>query len=191
MKTELFTGSILAALSAVSLIASPASASEPSPPMIQRDVSATDVAATPANDLNLRKDDIPRLLIDAQDKPYALSGLGNCRRLTAAVGSLDAVLGDDVDLPQNDDGQLRPGRVAQSVVGSFIPFRGVIRELSGANEHDRKMRVAILAGVARRSFLKGTGQARGCAYPARAMVAGGAAVSHAPRQTNRAAQPRP
>jgi hypothetical protein len=78
------------------------------------------------------------------------------------------VLGDDIDMPQADGQRTSPGRMAQSVVGSFIPFRGVIREISGANEHDRKLQTAILAGVARRSFLKGTGQAKGCRYPARA-----------------------
>jgi hypothetical protein len=62
---------------------------------------------------------------------------------------------------------MSPGRVAQSVVGSLIPFRGVIREISGANAHDRALREAVIAGVARRSFLKGIGQARGCRYPAR------------------------
>jgi hypothetical protein len=54
------------------------------------------------------------------------------------------------------------------VVGSLIPFRGIIRELSGANDQQRKVSTAIQAGVARRAYLKGVGQQRGCAYPARA-----------------------
>ena len=62
---------------------------------------------------------------------------------------------------------MRPGRVAKAVVGSFIPFEGVIREISGANGHDRRLQSAIAAGSARRSFRKGTGQARGCTHPAR------------------------
>jgi hypothetical protein len=166
----------LLALSAATLFAMPAVAREPGKPISQQDVSAVDVAATPANDLNLRKEEIPPLLIAAEQHPYSLSGLGNCRRLTAAVGGLDAVLGDDVDFPQADDRRIRPGRVAQSVVGSFIPFRGLIREISGASEHDRQLQTAILAGVARRSFLKGTGQARGCRYPARAATANAIAL---------------
>jgi len=158
----------------VALLALPAMAREPAKPAaqkdvsVQKDVSAVDVVATPAGDLNLRKDEIPALLTTVLEQPYSLRGLGTCRRLTAEIGGLNGVLGDDIDMPQADGRRTSPGRMAQSVVGSFIPFRGVIREISGANEHDRKLQTAILAGVARRSFLKGTGQAKGCRYPARA-----------------------
>ena len=63
--------------------------------------------------------------------------------------------------------RISAGRVAKTVVSSFIPFRGLIREVSGANDHDRKVRAAIQAGIARRGFLKGVGQSKGCAWPAR------------------------
>ena len=39
------------------------------------------------------------------------------------------------------------GSVAKSVVGALIPFRGVIREISGANKHEREFQDAIMAGV--------------------------------------------
>jgi hypothetical protein len=107
------------------------------------------------------------VLIAAEQHPYTLSGLGTCQRITAAIGELNTVLGDDLDLPHREGQRTSPGRVAQSVAGSFIPFRGVIREVSGANAHERDMQAAILAGVARRSFLKGIGQSKGCRYPAR------------------------
>ncbi|MDR2856566.1 MAG: hypothetical protein LBV50_01815 [Novosphingobium sp.] len=130
-------------------------------------MSAKDVVTTPVTDFGIRKNAIPPLLTDAGERPYSLRGLGTCQQIATAIGEFDKILGDDVDLPQNAGGRVKPGRVAQSVVGSFIPFRGVIREVSGASEHDRQMRAAILAGVARRSFLKGIGQGRGCRYPAR------------------------
>jgi hypothetical protein len=145
----------------------PDKAQAPDKPLTNRDVGAKEVVETPATDLNIKKDQIPLLLVAAQQRPYTLSGLGTCQRLAAAIGELDAVLGDDVDLPQSGVRRVSPGRVAQSVVGSFIPFRGVIREVSGANAHDREIQVAIIAGVARRSFLKGIGQGKGCRYPAR------------------------
>jgi len=163
----------LSALSAFAVLASPALAGEPgkpdepAKPMTQKEPSATDVAATPATDLNLKKDEIPPLLIAAQERPYALRGLGTCSQIGAAVVELNGVLGEDIDVPQSESRKMSPGRVAQSVVGSFIPFRGVIREVSGANAHDRAVQAAILAGVARRSFLKGIGQSKGCRYPAR------------------------
>src|SRR5690606_21992519 len=96
-----------------------------------------------------------------------LTRLGSCGPLIREVEKLDNLLGDDFDLPQNIRGGPSAGRVAQSVVGSFIPFRGIIREVSGANQPQRKMQAAIQAGLSRRGFLKGVGQARGCRYPAR------------------------
>ena len=155
----------------VALSAIPALASDPAKPVTHNDVSAVDVVATPATDLNLRKTEIPALLTAAVEEPYSLRGLGSCRRLVSAVGDLDAVLGDDVDMPPASGKRIRPGHVAKEVIGNFIPFEGVIREISGANGHDRRLQSAIASGAARRSFLKGTGQARGCAYPARSATA--------------------
>jgi hypothetical protein len=135
--------------------------------VVQQDVSAKDVAATPINDLNIKKTEIPPLLITAQEKPYDLTGLGSCAALSAAVIEIEKVVGDDIDITAVANSNVQAGRVAQSVIGSFIPFRGVIREVSGASSQDRKLRAAILAGNVRRGFLKGVGLQRGCAYPAR------------------------
>lgn len=165
-----------ALLPAVFLIgtAAPLQASQeqsPDKPVTERDVSAGDVVRTPISDLNLRKGEIPALLIDAQADPYGVAGLRKCGQLTSAIADLDAVLGDDIDLPADGKPKLSAGRVAQAAVGAFIPFRGLIREISGANEQDRKLLLAVQAGFARRAFLKGYGQARGCRYPARAAPA--------------------
>lgn len=165
---------MLASLFTAALAAAPAAAREPDAvdkqpekPITSRNVDAVDVATTPMTDLNIRKDDIPQLLIDAQANPYNLAGLGRCAQLAATVGEFDAVLGDDLDLPQGAGRRVSAGRVAQSVVGSLIPFRGIVREVSGANAQDRQVQAAIQAGLARRAFLKGVGQERGCRYPAR------------------------
>ena len=147
--------------------AKPAEASEPDKPVSDREPSMGDAVATPASDLNLKKDTIPPLLLAAQERPYDLAGLRRCTEIAAAVGELDAVLGPDVDLPADAKGRVTAGRVAQAAVGSFIPFRGLIRELSGANGQDRKIQLAVQAGIARRAYLKGMGEARGCRYPAR------------------------
>lgn len=140
-------------------------------PITDRQPSAADVAATPLNDLNLRKADIPPLLIAAQAAPYDAHGLTRCPAIASAVNELDRVLGDDVDLPQAEKDRVSAGKVAQSLIGKFIPFRSVIRELSGANAHERRVDDAIEAGIARRAFLKGLGQAKGCRYPASAATA--------------------
>ena len=159
-------------LLAFALLPFPALAAQPDKPVTQRDITPVDVVTTPANDLNLRRGEIPALLLAAQEKPYNLKGLKRCAALAAAVGELDAVLGEDIDLPGDDsrtDSRAGPsaGRLAVWAVGSFIPFRGAIREISGANAHQRRMQEAIRAGFARRAFLKGVGEAKGCRYPAR------------------------
>jgi hypothetical protein len=157
-------------LASLALIAAPAMAQPDDPadrPLTNRDPNAMDVAATPATDLNLRKDEIPQLLIDAQVKAYDLKGLDKCSQLAAQIGEFDAILGDDIDLPQAATQRVSPGRIGQYVVGSFIPFRGIIREVSGAADQRRRMDAAITAGLIRRAFLKGVGTERGCRYPAR------------------------
>lgn len=122
---------------------------------------------TPVTDLNLRKDAIPPLLLAAQTDPYGLAGLHRCAEIAAEVSRLDAVLGEDIDIAQAPGGRTSAGKVAQQVIGWLIPFRGLIRELSGASEQERRLQLAIYAGSARRSFLKGVGLQRGCRWPAR------------------------
>jgi hypothetical protein len=137
-------------------------------PVTERGPNMGDAVTTPISDLNLKKGEIPPLLIAAQERPYHLGGIERCNQIGAAIREFDVLLGDDIDLPQEDGQRLTAGRVAQEAVGSFIPFRGLIREVSGANTHERRLQAAIDAGIARRAFLKGYGQARGCRYPARA-----------------------
>ena len=129
---------------------------------------AKEVAKTPLRDLNIDERDIPEVLQAAARDPYRTDGFAKCDALVSAIAELDMVLGADYDIAQ-DDGEKRisEGRVGQSVVGSFIPFRGLVREDSGAAEADRSLRAAYTAGMVRRSFLKGWGLGRGCAYPAR------------------------
>lgn len=155
-------------VSSLLLVAAPAlAAPEPDKPITQRDPSAVDVIATPASDLNLKKDEIPPILLAALADPYELAGLRRCKDLATEVARLDAVLGDDIDIAQAPGRRTSPGKVAQQVIGGFIPFRGLIREISGANNQDRRLQLAIYGGSSRRSFLKGVGLQRGCAWPAR------------------------
>ena len=136
-------------------------------PVTDNTVTATDVAKTPLADLNLSKDPIPQILLDAEKDPYTTAGLRKCAQYSAAIGELDKVLGADFDVATPEQRRLTAGSVAQAVVGALIPFRGVIREVSGAAKHEADFRQAILAGMMRRGFLKGVGLKLGCPYPAR------------------------
>ncbi|TIX50234.1 hypothetical protein [Alteraurantiacibacter aquimixticola] len=143
----------------------------PLPVLAQEDVTDTtpsvmDVAMTPLSDLNLAKDPIPQVLLTARAAPYAGEGLNSCTAIRSEIGNLDAVLGDDFDTASPDEREFTPTGVAQRVVGMFIPFRGIIREISGANSHEYQFREAIAAGLMRRAYLKGKGQEMGCPYPA-------------------------
>ncbi len=180
----------LLAASIVALTAVPALAQQATTPLPDREPNAVDVAKTPVTDLNLDKQEIPQVLINAQIVPYDLTGLGRCSQLIAAVQELDTILGPDIDLPQEARDRLSAGRVAKTVVGSLIPFRGLIREVSGANAHDRAVRAAIQAGMARRGFLKGIGESKRCAYPARPATQEVIATVMADREAEQAARER-
>lgn len=132
-----------------------------------KDANVGDVATAPLETLNLKKDEIPPILLQARQAPYSLVGMKGCPALSAEVRKLDAVLGEDIDTGDYSKGGLKVGNTAKSIVGSLIPFGGLIREISGANESERQWQVALYAGAARRAFLKGTGLSRGCPYPAR------------------------
>lgn len=135
-------------------------------------VKAEDVAMSPLSDLNVRKKDVPVVLEAAMAKPYDLGRIRSCLGLKTAIIDLDVALGDDIDVASGEKSDMEnvgnsAGAIAKSVIGSFVPFRGVIRELSGANAQDRMWNRALYAGTARRAFLKGIGEQRGCAWPAR------------------------
>jgi hypothetical protein len=155
----------LAALIAL-FVAGPTAAQQPAP-IGDSDPDVVDIAKTPVTDLNIDKEEIPEVLIEAQRAPYDLKGLKSCRKLKEKVEELDAILGPDLDLPQETRDRIAAARIGKAVVKSFIPFRGIIREVSGAKEHQRRIRAAIQAGLARRGFLKGVGEVRRCKYPAR------------------------
>lgn len=155
---------ILVPVAAVALASAPVEAQDR--PITDREPGMMDVARTPVTDLNLSRTEVPALLAEAQQRPYSLQGLDTCEQLTRAVDEFNSVLGPDLDLPQAERARLSGGRIAQWAVGRFIPFRGLIREISGANRQQREVEAAIQSGLVRRAFLKGVGAARRCPYPA-------------------------
>lgn len=132
---------------------------------------AEDAVTTPAKDIGLKKTEIPAKLIAIQDDPYSLDGLRRCAAIIQEVKELDAVLAADVneevDKSKAEKREETAGRVAGGIIGGLIPFRGIVREISGAAGDERKYNAAVYAGVVRRGFLKGVGRERGCKAPAR------------------------
>ena len=164
----------------IAVVATPAAARNQDEPVAGREPDAQDVAMTPLNDLNLSKDEIPAVLIAAAIDPYSSEGLNGCPAIQTAIADLDAALGPDMDVAAGETDRLSTGRMAKSVVASFIPFRGILREITGAAGQERALQSAIYAGAVRRGFLKGLGQQQGCAYPARPAFARVAIAPSAP-----------
>ncbi|HEY0600677.1 hypothetical protein [Brevundimonas sp.] len=134
-------------------------------------------ATAPLDDLNLRREHIPTVLLQAEANPYDLRNLDQCSTIGAEIARLDEALGPDTDEPPAPDGSTlgeRAGDAAsEAALGAirdaatdFIPGRSWIRRLSGAEQHSRHVQAAIQAGRMRRAFLKGVGMNRNCAPPA-------------------------
>jgi hypothetical protein len=124
---------------------------------------------TPLSDLNLVRADIPKALQEAQKAPYGLPVPLTCEAVVTEIHALDEVLGADLDAPASDKspsllergGDAGVNSVKTAVEGA-IPFRGWIRKLTGAERYSRQVAASITAGAARRGFLKGVKQGKGC-----------------------------
>jgi len=144
-------------------------APQPRPSRIQ-DVgrSAGRIASQPARDVGVAKTGIPPVLQDAWDAPYGMKGIKTCRDISAAFHALTDVIGPDFKAGEVKK-ENRAGKLAEAggktIVNSLIPFRGLVREVSGAAPAQRRLEHAVAAGYARRGFLRGMHQVRKCKTP--------------------------
>jgi hypothetical protein len=123
------------------------------------------VARQPAKDFGLQHTNIPPVLMDAAAGPYDLAGLGTCQALSDEVSRLNGVLGADYDINADAKDNRAKHLVdagGQAALSAVIPFRGLIREASGAAAEQRALKRAIDAGYARRGFLRGVHRTRNC-----------------------------
>lgn len=129
-----------------------------------------EIVSQPARDVGAARTKIPPVLAAAKADPYGISGLSTCPQIRAAIGELSAALGPDFELG-SDKKENKAGKLAEAggktVVNAFIPFRGLVREISGAAPAQRRLNAAIDAGFARRGFLRGMAYARKCPHDAR------------------------
>jgi hypothetical protein len=129
-----------------------------------------EIVSQPVKDVGIAKTTIPVVLEKAQDNPYDLTGLKSCARIKAATAELTSVLGPDFVVGNNRK-ENKAGRLAEAggktIVNTLIPFRGLVREISGAAPAQRRLNAAIDAGYARRGFLRGVALARRCPGSAR------------------------
>ena len=153
----------LAVLSTVSVsgISAPACAGQEEPKRSTTQ-EAGQIASQPARDVGIAKTKVPPLLAEIGDQPYALRGAGTCRQIASSIAALNDVLGADYggEAAPKKRNLAKAGGAA--VVNSLIPFRGLVREVSGAGPAERRLNAAIDAGFARRGFLRGLQRAKGC-----------------------------
>lgn len=128
---------------------------------------AKTVLDRPLGDLNVMRPEIAAALQKAARAPYAPPD-PRCEAITFEIQQLETALGPDFDRKSAVSNKTLP-TVAQlegEAAGSFIPYEGALRFITGAARRDRKVAEMILAGAVRRAYLKGTGEARGCATAA-------------------------
>jgi hypothetical protein len=124
----------------------------------------------PFRDTSWMRENPPEVLIRAAEAPYALESGSDCGVLLGEIVELDAVLGPDVDVSDGhrDESSTDALGLISGAIGGVVglPYRSLVRRLSGADRRARVLRGAIFAGMVRRAFLKGAAQAADCATPA-------------------------
>jgi len=157
----------LGVVAGLSMLATTAHAQEQRKPnTIDR---AGKIATQPVRDVGLDKDEIPPVLLKAVENPYAAPPSRTCAGLKTAINELNAVLGADFTVGAKEN-ENRTGKIAEAVgrtvVNSLIPFRGLVREISGAAPAERRLQAAVTAGIARRGYLRGMAASKKCKAPA-------------------------
>jgi hypothetical protein len=126
---------------------------------------AGEIATQPVRDVGIDKKAIPPVLVAAGANAYGVDGLTSCAKIGAAIADLTAVLGPDFGTGEHS-AENRAEKIAEAggktVVNTVIPFRGLVREISGAAPAERRMNAALDAGYARRGFLRGLYLQRSC-----------------------------
>ncbi|QKS02277.1 hypothetical protein F9288_19770 [Sphingomonas sp. CL5.1] len=123
------------------------------------------IAARPVHDVGIGNKKVPPVLQRAANAPYSMRGTASCAQLSGGIAALNNALGPDfgetVAVTGTKAGQI--AKVAgETVVDTIIPFRGLVREVSGAAAAQRRMQAATYAGLARRGFLRGIARGKGC-----------------------------
>ncbi len=143
---------------------------------------AVDAATGPLEDLNIKQREIPEVLKVAARNPYARPAKARCAFVKEELAKLDEALGPDlegklekagegefmsmanleVEMPKTEAVQGMAMDYAKSAVLSTIrsqtdilPFRSIMRKVTGADRYQKKLTHAYEAGKLRRAYLKG------------------------------------
>lgn len=120
--------------------------------------SAAQAQVKPGSDtgLGLSGADVPPLLAAIKADPYKAPAAPACDTVPAEILAINDLLGPDLDTPpETDDTKKSLASKSAGVARSLVPYGGVVRFVTGANKKDKELREAIVAGYARRGFLRG------------------------------------
>ncbi|WP_419252334.1 hypothetical protein ACN2C6_13220 [Caulobacter sp. ErkDOM-YI] len=127
--------------------------------------SVLEIGSQPVRDVGVMRRDTPPILEEALADPYTLKGLKTCVQLAGEVRKLNEALGPDY-IVGNEVKESRAGKLAaaggRTVINSIIPFRSLVREITGAAPAERHLNAALDAGLARRGFLRGVHYKQRC-----------------------------
>ena len=105
-----------------------------------------DAVTAPLDDLNLRQQVIPTILLQAESNPYDLRNLNHCRTIAAEIARLDEALGPDTDAPPSQDGSYMSERAADAAAGATLDaVRGAVTDFIPARSWVRRLRRSGLA----------------------------------------------
>ena len=122
---------------------------------------------SPLRDLNMGQAAISPILLLAMADVYALPATGDCAALADEISALEQELGDDLDLrPFTGKEEGFAAGVLSSAIKGLMPYRSILRRITGADVRARRVAAAITAGGIRRGYLKGLGEAQQCGSPA-------------------------
>ncbi len=132
---------------------------------------AVGAISEPFEDVGIKRQPIPERLAALVDDPYRPPSPPVCINVQEELIALNAALGlpkEDSDIHRKafrDEGASIIEKQALSMLRGqvqVLPLRGVVRRVSGADRHARKVIRAYEAGSQRRAFLKGIATAYGC-----------------------------
>ncbi|MFQ3595510.1 MAG: hypothetical protein SNJ63_05305 [Sphingomonadaceae bacterium] len=153
-------------LAALALLTAPVAAQDSAPsgddPLAKE---IADILAQPGRDFGIVPTRVPELLERLLENPYDREGTRTCAELRQGIAQLTALIGPDYGDPL-PEGESRESQLAKTGLragmSSIVPFRGLIREATGAAAADRRRQAAIQAAFARRGYLRGLAHQRKC-----------------------------
>ena len=125
----------------------------------------TSVLKQPLHDLNVMQSETAPVLKRTVAALYAPAT--DCEAIASELDELNTVLGPDLDVKPKRK-SLEDKAIDTAFDGArdaalgFIPYRGAVRFVTGAEKHDRDAAKAMLAGEIRRGYLKGIAEERAC-----------------------------